>query len=263
MPSTLPTLTLKPGREKSLKRRHPWIFSGAVAKTNGAAQPGATLRVLGGSGEFLALAAYSSQSQIVARVWSYSESDVIDAAFVKARIAAAIARRHALFDAQTCNALRLVHAESDGVPALIVDRYADTLVVQFLSAGVEAWREVVVAALRELTGCENIFERSDAEVRELEGLTPSVGALSGVAPAQPIAIREYDAKFLADVVHGQKTGFYLDQRQNRKHVRELAHGRRTLNAFCYTGAFSVAALQGGAQSVVSIDSSAPALALAH
>jgi 23S rRNA (cytosine1962-C5)-methyltransferase len=221
------------------------------------------VRVNGGSGEFLAWAAYSPQSQIVARVWSFSESDVIDARFVAARIAAAIARRKTLFDADQCNAVRLVHAESDGVPALIVDRYADTLVVQFLSAGIEAWREVVVTALRELTGCETIFERSDAEVRELEGLAPSVGALSGVAPTQPIAIREHGAMFLADVVHGQKTGFYLDQRDNRARVRQLAQGRRVLNTFCYSGAFSVAALQGGAQSVVSIDSSAPALVLAQ
>jgi 23S rRNA (cytosine1962-C5)-methyltransferase len=274
MSSSLATLVLKPGREKSLKRRHPWVFSGAVAQIKGEAASGATLRVVGASGEFLALAAYSPQSQIIARAWSFDEGEVIDAAFIRARIAASIARRELLFEpqrgqapglasARTSNAMRLIHAESDGLPALIVDRYADTLVVQFLSAGIDAWRDLVVSALHELTGCTCIYERSDAEVRELEGLEARVGALVGPTPAQPVAISEHDTQFLVDVVQGQKTGFYLDQRENRRRVRQLAYGRRTLNAFCYTGGFSIAALQGGATSVVSIDSSGPALELAR
>ncbi len=274
MATSLATLVLKPGREKSLKRRHPWVFSGAIAQVKGAAEPGATVRVVGASGEFLALAAYSPQSQILARVWSFDEHDVVDAKFVKTRIAASIARRELLFEPQRgqasgpaseriSNAMRLVHAESDGLPALIVDRYAGTLAVQFLSAGIDAWREVIIPALQELTGCQNIFERSDAEVRELEGLEARVGALVGSAPVEPVAIREHDMQFLVDVVQGQKTGFYLDQRENRRRVRQLASGRRVLNAFCYTGGFSIAAMQGGANSVLSIDSSGPALEMAR
>lgn len=261
MSSSFPSLTLKPGREKSLKRRHPWIFSGAVAQLKGEAQPGAIVRVVGASGEFLAWAGYSPKSQIVARVWSFAERDEIDAQFIRTRLAAAIARREALLAVHT-NAARLVHAESDALPALVVDRYDDSLVVQFLSAGIEAWRETIVAALVELTGVANVYERSDAEVRELEGLAPRVGALRG-APRERAQIREHQSRYWVDIAHGQKTGFFLDQRENRQLVRTIAPDKRVLNAFCYTGGFSIEALQGGAKSVLSIDSSAPALALAQ
>jgi 23S rRNA (cytosine1962-C5)-methyltransferase len=257
----IPQLFLKPGREKSLKRRHPWIFSGALARADADIAPGATVRVIGPSGEFLAYAAYSPQSQIVARAWSFDERDVIDAAFLRARVGAAIARRESLL-ARDTDAARLVYAESDALPALIADRYADTLVVQFLAVGVEAWRETLVDALAELSGCANVYERSDAEVRELEGLPPRVGLLRG-ALRERIRIREHASRYWVDVAQGQKTGFYLDQRDNRQIVRALARDARVLNAFCYTGGFSIEALQGGARSVLSIDSSAQALALAQ
>lgn len=254
---------LKPDRQRSLERRHPWIFSGAVAKINGEPGAGETVTIKSADGKFLAHAGWSPKSQIVARVWSFNEADRIDAAFLRARLQASIARRAALLQSGETNAVRLVHAESDGLPGLIVDQYANVLVVQLLTAGAERWRDTLVEGLRELTSCSAIFERSDAEVRELEGLSPRTGALFGAAPAEPVRIREHSVDYLIDVVLGQKTGFYLDQRDNRRRVMDLAKNKKVLNAFCYTGGFSIGALRAGAQSVLSIDSSESALVLAQ
>jgi 23S rRNA (cytosine1962-C5)-methyltransferase len=160
-------------------------------------------------------------------------------------------------------ALRLVHGEADGLPGFIVDRYADTLVAQVLSAGIERWRDLLADALVEQTGCARIYERSDADVRELEGLPVRTGVMRGDAPAVPLEIVEHGLRYAVDVLGGQKTGFYLDQRDNRHRIRELSAGREVLNCFCYTGGFSMAALAGGATSVVSVDSSGPALELAR
>jgi 23S rRNA (cytosine1962-C5)-methyltransferase len=254
------TLFLNAGREKSLQHHHPWVFSGAVERVKGEPQPGDTIIVRSASGGFLAQAAYSATSQIRARVWSYQESEIIGPDFLRGRLARAIAARQTL-GADT-DSLRLVHSESDGLPGLIVDRYADTLVVQFLSAGVEHWRDTLIALLLELTGCANLFERSDAEVRELEGLLPRKGILHGTLPT-PLIIHEHGLKYHVDVEHGQKTGFYLDQRDNRKRIGELAADKDMLNCFCYSGGFSLSALAGGARSVLSVDSSAEALQLAQ
>lgn len=250
------TLFIKAGREKSLQHRHPWVFSGAVERIKGEPQSGDTIIVRSASGGFLAHAAYSPASQIRARVWSFQESESIDAAFLRGRLVRAIAARQSL-DADT-DALRLVHSESDGLPGLIVDRYADTLVVQFLSAGAERWRDTLIALLIELTGCTNLYERSDAEVRELEGLSPRKGILHGTLPV-PLIIHEHGLKYYVDVEHGQKTGFYIDQRDNRKRIGELANGKDVLNCFSYSGGFSLSALAGGAKSVLSVDSSAEAM----
>ena len=254
---------LKPDRQRSIERRHPWIFSGAVAKINGEPGAGDTVTIKSADGKFLAYAGWSPKSQIVARVWSFNEADYIDAAFLRARLQALIARRAALLQSGETNAVRLVHAESDGLPGLIVDQYADVLVVQLLTAGAERWRDELIDGLRELTACAAIFERSDAEVRELEGLPPRTGALIGTEPTEPIRIREHGIEYLVDVVLGQKTGFYLDQRDNRRRVMDLAKNKKILNAFCYTGGFSIGALREGAQSVLSIDSSERALVLAQ
>jgi 23S rRNA (cytosine1962-C5)-methyltransferase len=254
---------LKPDRQRSLERRHPWIFSGAVAKINGEPAAGEIVTIKSADGKFLAYAGWSPKSQIVGRVWSFSEADVIDAKFLRARLQASIARRAALLQSGETNAVRLVHAESDGMPGLIVDQYADVLVVQLLTAGIERWRGAIIEALREVTSCTAIFERSDAEVRELEGLPPLSGALFGAAPTAPIEIQEHGVKYLVDVVGGQKTGFYLDQRDNRRRVMDLAKNKKVLNVFCYTGGFSIGALQQGAASVLSIDSSESALVLAQ
>ena len=256
----MPSLILKPGREKSLLRRHPWIFSGALDRVDGNPQPGETVDVLDTKGHFLARAAYSPSSQIRARVWTFDVREQVDEDFFRARIRTALAQRASLGLSAASDAVRLIHAESDGLPGLIVDRYADLLVFQSLTAGSEFWRDTLLALLLEMGGAGAIYERSDADVRELEGLAPRVGPLHG-SPPGTVLLQEYGLKFKVDIAHGHKTGFYLDQRHNRSRVGQLAAGRDVLNCFCYTGGFSLHALAGGANSVLSVDSSADALAL--
>jgi 23S rRNA (cytosine1962-C5)-methyltransferase len=253
---------LKKGREKSLKRRHPWIFSGAVERVAGKPAPGDTVEVRGSSGQALAVAAFSPQSQIRARVWSFDAAEAVDASFFRNRLSRALALRAGLESARHSNAQRLVHGESDGLPGLVVDRYADVLVAQFLSAGVERWRDPLLDCLMELTACEALYERSDADVRKLEGLPPRVGFARGNRNAARCPIAEYGLNFRVDVEQGQKTGFFLDQRENRQRVRALAAGREVLDGFSYTGGFSISALAGGAKHVTAIESSAPALEVA-
>ncbi len=258
----MPTLILKPGREKALLRRHPWVFSGAVAKVKGNPASGDTVAIADHRGQFLAWASYSPQSRIRARVWSWREGEVIGPDFFHRRVGAALARRASWLGADT-DAYRLVFAEADGLPGVIADRYGETVVVQFLSAGAEVWREAITDALQEATGAARVYERSDAEVRRLEGLPPRVGVLRGDEPPDLIRIAENGRAFWVDVRRGHKTGFYLDQRGNRAWVGAHAAGRRVLNAFAYTGGFAVYALAGGASEVVSVDTSAEALALAR
>ena len=259
---------LKAGREKSLLRRHPWVFSGAIDKLYGSPASGDTVQVRASDGRFLAWAAWSPQSQIRARVWSFEEQDLPGPELLRGRIERALALRHGstLKDASRQNAngaLRLVHGEADRLPGFIVDRYGDTLVAQVLSAGIERWRDLLADSLIEQTGCARIYERSDAEVRQLEGLPLRTGAMRGDAPAVPLEIVEHGLRYAVDVIGGQKTGFYLDQRDNSRRIRELASGRDVLNCFCYTGGFSLSALASGAPSVVSVDSSGSALELAR
>jgi 23S rRNA (cytosine1962-C5)-methyltransferase len=256
----MPALVLKPGREKSLLRRHPWIFSGAVDRTDGNPAAGGTVDLLSSKGDFLARAAYSPLSQIRARVWTLDPSETVDADFFRRRLHSSLVTRHTLNVSRDTDALRLVHAESDGLPGLIVDRYADTLVVQFLAAGAEYWRKTIADLLLELTSLQNIYERSDADVRELEGLPPRNGVLRG-NPSEKLQIADGRLHFWVDIAHGHKTGFYLDQWDNRYRVGALAREREVLDCFCYTGGFTVHALAGGAKSVLSVDSSADALAL--
>jgi 23S rRNA (cytosine1962-C5)-methyltransferase len=268
------TIRLHPGRERSLLRRHPWIFDSAIAKGGG--DPGETVRVETHDGKFLAWAAFSPQSRIRARAWSFNEAQRIDAAFFAAACARAIGVR-SRFEIRS-DGVRLVHGESDGLPGLVVDRYADTLVAQFTSAGSERWKDVIVDALLRETGLARLYERSDASVRALEGLAPATGWLRGAgvggaeAPPTELEIREHDWRLGVDIAEGHKTGFYLDQRDNRKRFADCVQRlrlRRVLNCFCYTGGFTVAALAGMRAAgvddgeVVSIDSSAPALARAR
>ena len=257
------TLILKRGREKSLRRRHPWLFSGAIEKLSGKPGAGDTVEIRDASGKPLGRAAYSPKSQIRARMWSFDANEEVDAAFFRRRIQRALALREALPARRHTNALRLVHGESDGLPGLIVDRYADVLVAQFLAAGVDRWRDPILDALSELTAAEAIFERSDAEVRKLEALPARVGFARGNRNASRCPIVEYGLNFHVDVEQGQKTGFFLGQRENRQRVRELAAGREVLDGFCYTGGFSIAALAGGARRITAIESSAPALEVAR
>ncbi|MEW5868327.1 MAG: class I SAM-dependent methyltransferase [Chloroflexota bacterium] len=254
---------LKPGRERALLRRHPWVFSGAVASLQGDPPDGETVRLVAADGSFLAWGAYSSHSQIRVRAWSWNPDERIDADFLRTRLERALAARKALVLPQETNALRLVHAESDGLPGLIVDRYADTLVVQLLSSGPERWREQIVAALVELSQPACIYERSDAGVRELEGLPLRTGLLYGEMPADALQIHENGLKFWVDVRQGHKTGYYLDQRQNRLHVGQLAGGRQVLDCFSYTGGFAAFALAHGAAGLTAIDASEEALDMAR
>jgi 23S rRNA (cytosine1962-C5)-methyltransferase len=251
------TIRLKDGKERSLLRRHPWIFDSAIAKGGG--DPGETVRVESHGGQFLAWAAFSPASRIRARAWSFDEAQRIDQAFFEATIERAIAAR-ARFEIPS-DGVRLVHGESDGLPGFIVDRYGDTLVAQFLAAGAERWKPVLVEALLRHTGLARLFERSDASARGLEGLTERTGWVSGEGPTQ-IVIREHDWRLSLDIATGHKTGFYLDQRDSRgkfaAYARRLRF-ERVLNCYCYTGGFTVAALAGGAAHVTSIDSSGPAL----
>jgi 23S rRNA (cytosine1962-C5)-methyltransferase len=265
------TIRLKEGKERSLLRRHPWIFDSAIAKGGG--DPGETVRVESHAGQFLAWAAFSPASRIRARAWSFDEAQRIDAVFLAAAVQRSV-RARARFDIPSDGA-RLVHGESDGLPGLIVDRYADILVVQFLSAGTERWKSVLADALLKETGLASLYERSDTSTRSLEGLTPAAGWLRGApmdAPAlvTELTIHEHDWKFTLDIATGHKTGFYLDQRDSRgkfAHYTRRLQFQRVLNCYCYTGGFTVAALAGmraagkaaDAGHVTSIDSSAPAL----
>ena len=251
-----PRIVLREGREKSLERRHPWIFAGSIARVEGEPAAGDAVAVVDARGAFPAWALYSPASQIRARVWSWREAEPVDAARVDALVRASIARREG-FDG---NALRLVHGEADGLPGVVVDRYADLLVVQLTSTGAERWRDTIVDAAVAATGCARVCERSDVDVREIEGLAPRTGMLRG--DDAYVEIAEDGLWYGIDALQGQKTGFYLDQRDNRAAVRRHAKGLRVLNCFCYTGGFSLAAAQGGAASVLSIDSSGPALELA-
>ena len=252
-------LVLKPGREKAVLRRHPWIFSGAVSALEGDPEPGETVAIHDSHGQFLAWAACSPQSQIRARIWSWDESESINPAFFKARIQQAAALRERWIDPAQTNACRLVHAESDGLPGLVVDRYDDTLVMQILSAGIEHWEDAIVEILMESRQPKAIYERSDVTVRELEGLPQRTGVISGTLPEQPMLIRENGLQFKVDLQSGQKTGFYLDQRDNRLFAQNIARGKSVLNCFAYTGGFTIASLAGGAEKVLSIDSSEDAL----
>ena len=271
------TLRLKPGKEKSLLRRHPWVFDGAIATGGGDA--GETVRIESHEGQFLGWAAYSPQSKIRARVWSFDEAQRIDASFFIAACARAIEAR-SLFDIKS-NGVRLIHGESDGLPGLVVDRYDDTLVAQFSSCGSEQFKAVIVDALLRQTGLARLYERSDASVRSLEGLPEATGWLAGsgamsastlvashtsLTPlansSTEVVITEHDWKLSLDVANGHKTGFYLDQRDSRHKFSQTVRRmnlKRVLNCYCYTGGFTVAALAGGAAHVTSIDSSGPAI----
>ncbi|MEY2860623.1 MAG: hypothetical protein RL392_1081 [Pseudomonadota bacterium] len=251
-------IRLRAGKERSLLRRHPWIFESAIAKGGG--DSGETVRVDSAEGQFLGWAAFSPSSKIRARVWSFDETQRIDASFFIAACARATGAR-ARFDIKS-DSMRLIHGESDGLPGLIVDRYGDTLVAQFTSAGVEKWKNVIADALLAATGLTKLYERSDASSRALEGLPEVTGWLRGEGPTD-LVLQEHEWKLALNIAEGHKTGFYLDQRDSRQRFADYARRlqfQRVLNCYCYTGGFTVAALAGGAAHVTSIDSSGPAIA---
>lgn len=268
MNTQFPTLILKPGKERALLRRHPWVYATGVAKVVRNPKSGETVRIEDSKGRFLAWGAYSPESALRARCWSFNEEDTIDEAWIEKRVKAAVEARSSL--KKRTNAIRLIFGEADFLPGLIVDQYNDQLVTQFQSAGVEFWRPVIGRALVKYTGISQVYDRSDAATRAREGLPERKEVLEGIEPPQEVEIVEDGIKYGVDVRMGHKTGFYVDQRDNRALARRLAeefrrvHGRgmRALNCFCYTGGFSLALKAGGADEVISIDSSADALAMA-
>ncbi len=249
-------ITLKPGRDFSVRAGHPWIFSGAIARAEGEGGAGSAAEVRAADGRVLGCGTWNPATSIAVRMMTRGARP-IDAALVRERLASALALRALVTGS---DALRLVNGEGDGLPGLVVDRYADFAVCQFLTAGADALRASVVASLTELVPLRGIFERSEGNVRNAEGLARRVGVLHGDEPPAEIVIDEHGRRHVVDVRGGQKTGFFLDQRPNRDVVVELAAGRRVVNLFAYSGGFSIAAARGGAVHVTSVDSSAAALA---
>lgn len=258
-----PVLKLKKGREKPVLRRHPWIFSGAVSSAPGGIQSGETIAVQAADGTFLAWASYSPQSQIRARVLSRDPDELVNEDFFAKKIKHALQMRDLPEKDGKYAAARILFAEADGLPGVIADQYADVVVLQLLSAGAEYWKEELVRILMEKTGCRLVYERSDAEVRNLEGLEPRGGLLAGDDPPGRVVIKENGIIFHIDILQGHKTGFYLDQRANRARVRQLAEGRAVLDCFSYTGGFAVNALAGGAEYVTAVEESGEALRMAQ
>ena len=259
--TTAKRMILKKGREKPLKHKHPWIFSGAVERVEGDPAPGETVEIRSFGGEFLAQGAYSPESQIQARVWSWLQDQDVSVDFFRSKIKQAIRYREQIeYDYPM---KRLIHAESDGLPGLVVDQYGEVLVLQLLSVGSDLWRDDLVQILAEETGAKSIYERSNVEVRKLEGLEPRTGLLFGEEMEELLHIEQGGLQYWIDVQKGHKTGYYLDQRVNREIVGELCSGLSVLDCFCYSGGFSMRALKNGAESVTLVDESEGALKLAE
>lgn len=259
----MPEVILKSGREKSILKHHPWIFSSAIRTVQGSPKPGQTIDVISSQGDLLARAAYNPNSNIAGRIWTWDPAEQVDQQFFEKKLNRSIELRNSLGALISSNALRIVHAESDGLPGLILDQYGDTYVIQFLSAGAEYWKGDIIQAILACTGALRIFERSDVDVRQLEGLTVSSGLVFGENMINPIEVIENDIRYLVDVVGGHKTGFYVDQRDNRLLARKIASHRKVLDCFSYTGGFTLNCLVGNAQSVTMVESSEQALDLAR
>ena len=254
---------LKPGREKSLKQRHPWVYSGAVARVEGKVENGETVQVCSSKNEPLALAAISPASQLALRVWSFDCNQAIDQAFFDDRLAAAYNLRQTLNIPQHPTAWRLCSSEGDGLPGVTVDIYNDHAVIQLTSAGAEFQKNLIINSLKKLRDWAAIYERSDVAVRKYENLPPRSGLLAGKLPDGLLEISEDGRKLYVDIVNGHKSGFYCDQRESRSMVQKFSAGKKVLNLFSYTGGFGVAAALGGAEHVINVDTSAPALAMAE
>ena len=252
---------LKHGRDKNVRAHHPWVFSGAVDNVKGKPLSGESVEVRTASGDLLGIGAWSPASQIQVRLWSFTDVS-IDREFFVQRIQQALAYRQALGIPQHSSGYRLINAESDGLPGVVVDVFGDWLIMQALTAGAEYWKHTIAEALLSLIPAQGVYERSDVEVRKKEGLTTTVGVLKGATPPPFIDIHEHQRHYRVDVLNGHKTGFYLDQRDNRSLLQHYAHDKTVLNCFSYTGGFSIAALHGGASHATNIDASQPALDLA-
>jgi len=256
------TVTLKKSRDFSVARRHPWVFSGALDHVDGLPESGESVRVVAHNGDDLGIGAFSPESQIRVRMWSFDGSVDVDADFISSRVATSVGARAYLLAEDETNAFRLINSEADGLPGVIADKYGDWIVCQFTTAGAERWKVVVVDALQRLTGCSGVYERSDVDVRVREGLPEVTGLLAGDEPPEQIEIHEGDCRYMVNVREGHKTGFYLDQRENRAIIKRYANNADVLNAFSYTGGFGIAAVAAGASTVTHVDLSEQALELA-
>lgn len=258
----MPSIILKRPADNFIKRKHPWIFSGAIEKVEGNPSNGETIKIFTSNKSLIGYGSCSPSSQIRVRVWSFNPEEKIDFNFFRKRILAASEIRKQFIETSQTNAYRIINAESDGLPGLIVDKYSDFLVCQFLSAGTEVNKKAILESLDDIFKPNGIFERSDIEVRTKEGLQPVQGLINGTHPPDLIEVQENGFKFLVDLKNGHKTGFYLDQRDNRKLVSEFSKGKNVLNCFSYTGGFSVYALASGAEKVIQVESSLSALEIA-
>ncbi|WMP19279.1 class I SAM-dependent rRNA methyltransferase [Thiothrix lacustris] len=254
-------VVLKQGRDKNVRSHHPWVFSGAVQHVKGNPQSGETVELRAANGDLLGMGAWSPVSQIQVRLWTFAAA-VIDRDFFIGRIQQALAYRQQLGIPQQNSGYRLINAESDGLPGVVVDVFGEWLVMQCLTTGAEYWKHTLVDALAATIPCRGIYERSDVEVRKKEGLETTSGLLQGEMPPAYLDIMEEQRHYRVDVINGHKTGFYLDQRDNRSALQQYAQGKTVLNCFSYTGGFSIAALHGGALQATNIDASQPALDLA-
>jgi len=257
------SVILKKSADTFINRKHPWIFSGAIEKVEGNPSNGHNVQVFTSNKTLIGSGGFSPSSQIRVRVWSFDPEEKIDGNFFRQKILLSSKLRKQFIDTSQTNAYRIINAESDGLPGLIVDRYSDFLVCQFLSAGAEYNKETIIEILDDVFKPVGMFERSDVEVRTKEGLQPAQGLMRGTVPDNLIEVLENGFRFLVDVKNGHKTGFYLDQRDNRELVSEFAKGKNVLNCFSYTGGFSVYALASGAEKVTQIESSLSALELAN
>ncbi|EMH4030100.1 MULTISPECIES: 23S rRNA (cytosine(1962)-C(5))-methyltransferase RlmI [Serratia] len=256
-------LFLAKGREKSLLRRHPWVFSGAVQRVEGKAHSGETIDILDSQGKWLARGAYSPESQIRARVWTFQQDEEINIDFFIRRLQQAQSWRDWVAQRDGLDGYRLIAGESDGLPGITIDRFQNFLVLQLLSAGAEYQRPALLSALQHCYPECSIYDRSDVAVRKKEGLPLAQGPVLGDLPPELLPITEHGMKLLVDIQQGHKTGFYLDQRDSRLAARNYSAGRRVLNCFSYTGAFAVSALMGGCAQVISVDTSQAALDIAR
>ncbi len=253
-----PAIYLVKGRDKSLRRKHPWVFSRGIGKVEGDPQLGETVDIYTHDGQWLAKAAYSPHSQIRARVWSF-DNQAIDSEFFIKRIQQAQKLRDELIERDGVTGYRLIAAESDGLPGITIDKYDNYLVCQLLSAGAEYQKQDLITALKHCYNDCHIYERSDVAVRKKEGLEERVGVLHGEAPPEVVVIEENGIKIRVDIVAGHKTGFYLDQRDSRQQAMKYVKDKEVLNCFSYTGGFGLYALKGGAKRVINADVSQPAL----
>ena len=257
-----PQVILLPGREKSLLRKHPWIFSGAIKNVTGDPGSGETVEIVSAAGIILGTGAYSEKSQIRVRAWSFDPDEKIDSGFFREKIKQALSTREMLPSLEVSNSRRLIYGENDGLPGVIADIFGNIVVLQLSTAGAYKWRNTIIDEVVEQTNCKCLFEKSDSDINQLEGLDDVVQIQHGSLDEAPVIILENGLNYLFEIEGSQKTGFYLDQRNNRRLIREYSKNKRVLDCFCFSGGFTMNALKGGALQVVAVDSSGAALQLA-